>query len=124
MEAYAHDVLKLQGRALNIQQYGSDYLRGDIQMDRPGLLFFSIPYDAGWGATVDGRETETEKVNIGFTGIRLDAGHHAVELRYVPPWMKAGKIVSLLSAAVLLVIFLRLKPRRAFLNKCAQSRAF
>ena len=123
VSAYTHDVLKLQGRALDIQQYGSDYLRGDIRLDHPGLLFVSIPYDEGWGATVDGRETETEKVNIGFTGIRLDAGHHTVEFRYEPPWMQAGKIVSLLSAAVLIVIIFRLKPRRAVLTESAESRA-
>jgi uncharacterized membrane protein YfhO len=124
MGGYVADILKLQGRALAIQQYGNDYLRGDIQMDRPGLLFFSIPYDEGWGATVDGRETETEKVNIGFTGIRLDAGHHTLELRYVPPWMQAGKIVSLLSAFILFLICLLKKPRSFIFNEHAESKTF
>ena len=124
MGGYVEDVLKLQGRALAIQQYGSDYLRGDIRLDHPGLLFLSIPYDEGWWATVDGRETETEKVNIGFTGIRLDAGHHTVELRYVPPWMKAGKIVSLLSAVILFLICLLQKPRRLIFNEHVESKAF
>ena len=124
MGGYVEDILKLQGRALAIQQYGSDYLRGVIQMDRPGLLFLSIPYDEGWGATVDGRETETEKVNIGFTGIRLDAGHHTVELRYVPPWMLAGKMVSLLSAVILFLICLLQKSRRLIFNEHAESKTF
>ena len=39
-----------------------------ITLKEENLVFFSVPYDKGWTATVNGEPVEIEKVNVGFMG--------------------------------------------------------
>ena len=83
-----------------ITGHSQNRIDGRIRLARRKLLFFSIPYDKGWSATVDGRAARLRLVNIGFMGLPLDAGEHEVELRFTPPLRKPGAIVSLAGLAV------------------------
>jgi Bacterial membrane protein YfhO len=86
---------------LALETFTPNHLAGRITLDRPELLFFSIPYDGGWKASVDGRDAEIERVTFGFIGLHLAAGAHAVELAFHPPLLRAGLVVSLLFAGLL-----------------------
>ena len=63
------------------------------------LLVLSIPSDEGWTATVDGRPVETEKALDLLLALRLPAGEHTVNLRYTPPGLRTGLVLSALSLA-------------------------
>ena len=65
------------------------------------LLFFSVPYDKGFTAFVNGKETEIEKVNIGFMAVRIE-GHCKSEIEFVykTPGLELGISISILSFAV------------------------
>ena len=54
------------------------------------FIFFSIPYEEGWSAYIDGNSVELEKVNVGFMGLVVPAGDHEIELKYTTPGLKAG----------------------------------
>ncbi len=71
------------------------------------LLFFSIPYDKGWRATVDGVPARLHLVNIGFMGLTLSPGLHEIELRYVPPFFYSSALLSALGIVVFSVLALR-----------------
>ena len=45
-----------------------------VTRDRENLVFFSVPYDKGWTAYVNGREVEIEEVNAGFMAVKVGAG--------------------------------------------------
>ena len=62
-------------------------------------LYFSIPYEKGWRAAVDGEDAVIEPALSVLSAVRLDPGRHTVELRYTPPGFCAGLAISL--AAVL-----------------------
>ncbi len=69
------------------------------------LLFFSVPYDEGFKAYINGEETEIEKVNIGFMAIRVKAGSdNEIEFKYTTPYLKEGVIISI-AGGVLLIIY-------------------
>jgi uncharacterized membrane protein YfhO len=72
-------------------------LVGDLNLSIPKMVFFSIPFDKGWQATVDGRAVPLEKINIGFSGLMLDKGQHHLELTYVLPHFQKGLLLSLAS---------------------------
>ena len=59
------------------------------------LLFFSVPYDKGFKAYVNGEETEIEKVNIGFMAVKVN-GHKTsqIDFVYTTPLLKEGIIIS------------------------------
>lgn len=106
MVAFENDIKKLKQDTLVITKYNHNAIKGKINIDKKKLLFFSIPYDKGWTATVDGKEAKIELVDFGFQALILDRGEHSIELNYTVPYLKAGIIVSVLSLLVFLIVVL------------------
>jgi hypothetical protein len=96
------DVARLRGTTMQMTDHGQNLIRGIIKLDSPKILFFSIPYDKGWSATVDGRPSDLQVVDFGMTGLLLDGGQHQIELKFRPPLLTVGEIVSV----VALIIYL------------------
>ncbi len=64
-------------------------------------LIFTVPWEKNWHVTVDGAPAETEKA-LGFLmAVPLAPGEHTIELRYVPPGLRAGLTVSALAGVAL-----------------------
>ena len=81
--------------------------------DRERLVFFSVPYDKGWSATVNGQPARVEKVNIGFMAVRIPAGPVTIRFGYTTPGLIPGAVCSVASLALLglyLLIAARVKP--------------
>ena len=62
------------------------------------LVFFSVPYDKGWTATVDGEPAEIEKVNVGFMAVAVNPGTSIIRFYYQTPGLNAGIYITLCSA--------------------------
>ena len=69
-----------------------------ITLDRDNLVFFSIPYDKGFSATVDGQPQDVECVDYGFIALRVPAGEHEIRLDW-RPW--GGIAISAATAVAL-----------------------
>lgn len=82
----------------------------EIVVDAPrhGLIFCSESQLPGWTATVDGRPTRILAADYAFRAVEVPAGRHVVRLRYVPPGLWAG---SLLSIAGLLAVGIAIRRR-------------
>jgi len=80
-----------------IVSYSTD--RIDIRTSAEGdsMLFLSELHYPGWGAYVDGRETEIHRANFMFRSVPLRAGEHEVAFVYDCFPFKAGKYLSLMS---------------------------
>lgn len=96
--------------------------RGDgftakIDLSKENLVFFSVPWEEGWSATVDGQPVEIERVNVAFMAVDVPAGDHVIEFHYMTPGLKPGAVVTLASvlifAAYLVVMTRRDKKRKA-----------
>ena len=95
-----------------ISSHSHNHIQGRILLDSPRLLHFTIPYDAGWRAAVDGQPVPLERVNIGFTGLPLSAGEHRVELHYRQPYQLPSLALSVVGVSVFL-LFRKRQPRPA-----------
>lgn len=73
-----------------------DTIRGTIQVKEDGFFMFSIPYDRGFHAFVDGKEVTIKKVNEAFLGFKIKKGNHTIQLTYEAPYKKTGLYFSLL----------------------------
>lgn len=85
------------------------------------LLFFSVPYDEGFKAYINGEETEIEKVNIGFMAIKVDKNSvNEIEFKYTTPYLREGMYISI-GGLALMVLYIILtgffKSRRPFRSK-------
>ena len=83
-----------------------------VTRESDSLVFFSVPFDEGWSATVNGAPTAVEKVNSGFMAVKVGAGDSVIRFEYETPGLITGIKISLISAAVFLIyiiVFLILK---------------
>ena len=71
------------------------------ELERDNLVFFSVPYDEGFTATVDGEAAGIEKVDGGLMAVFVPAGMHRIVFTYYPKGLNACRRVSA-AAAVLL----------------------
>jgi len=71
-------------------------------LDRPGLVVLNDSWAPGWSVRVDGRPARPVRVNDVMRGVAVPAGSHAIEWRYRVPGLRAGVLVSLFAAALLL----------------------
>lgn len=67
------------------------------------LLFFSIPYSTGFCATVNGKQTDVERVSYGFTAVRVPGGKSEIVFTYHIPGFSAGVVISLCSLVAYVV---------------------
>lgn len=71
-------------------------------LDRPGLVVLNDSWAPGWSVRVDGRAAPVVRVNDVMRGVAVPAGAHAIAWRYRVPGLRAGALLSLLAAAILL----------------------
>ena len=84
----------------------------EIDLDKPQLVFFSVPYRKGWTAEVNGRKADIERVNEGFMAVRAEKGSNTIVFRYSTPYLREGIIISCVSAAVLALYVLIFRRKR------------
>ena len=84
-------------------------LKGTIDVAENGILYTSIPYDAGWTVRVDGQKVETKSLNGSLMYIELDAGTHEIEMSFIPQGFIPGLMISAGCLFILIVIGFRRK---------------
>lgn len=66
-----------------------------INLEGDKLVFFSVPYEDGWTATVNGAEAEIEKVSYGFMAVLCHDGENEIRFNYKTAGLTEGKIITL-----------------------------
>lgn len=95
---FAEGTKIMTDHALEITEWDSwGRIAGSVNVDTDGVLMTSIPFADGWSAYVDGEKVSIGSVLDTFITIPLQAGVHEVELRYMPPGLAVGGVISLLS---------------------------
>ena len=82
-----------------------------ITADKSRLVFFSVPWEGGWSAAVNGRKAEIVRVNVGFMAVRVPAGTSQIRFDYRTPGLALGAAAS--GGGVLLFAFYYFVTRRA-----------
>lgn len=81
--------------------------------DSDELVFFSVPYNAGWSATVNGKPAEIEKVNVGFMAVRVPANTECeIRFNYKTPGFTLGIGITGVCVAVFIVYMVFFKPKK------------
>lgn len=90
----------------------SSFVRDDrgfsavISLPKENFVFFSVPYEEGWSATVNGAPAEIVRAGVGFMAVLCPAGEDvAIRFDYTTPGLKAGALISV-TAVVLLAAYL------------------
>ncbi|MDD3870120.1 MAG: YfhO family protein [Candidatus Cloacimonetes bacterium] len=77
----------------------------DVGTDKDAFLVVSeIYYPAGWKAFIDGKETEIYPVNHILRGVKIPAGKHTLEMKFISETYRLSLILSL--SGILLTVIL------------------
>jgi hypothetical protein len=78
-----------------------------VTTDTTNWVFFSVPYEEGWSATVNGKPVTIHKANVGFMAVECPAGENmTVTFRYETPGLYIGARISAVALLLLLVYWL------------------
>lgn len=66
-----------------------------ISLPKESVVFYSVPADKGFTASIDGKETPIHACNLGLSAVYVPKGTHRVEFRFVPRGLREGALISL-----------------------------
>lgn len=130
---YFADCLTLQAASCSSFSHDNHGFTAEVSTISPKLVFFSVPFESGWTATVNGEPAEVEKVSVGFMAVEVPAGNSTIRFNYETPGLTFGILVSL-GALVLFLLYLFLVrrlgldrsfvPVRYFRYRCASFSSY
>ncbi len=91
-------------------EYSSKGFSADITLEQPKLVFFSVPYETGWSASVNGKDVQIEEVSNGFMAVRCEEGENHIVFSYELAGLRYGIILSLGGIVLLVIYMLCSKP--------------
>jgi len=95
-----------------------------INLSKKNYVFFSVPYEAGWSAKVDGADAKILQVNNGFMAVLADSGDHTITFTYKTPGLSVGILITLCSVLIFLLYLWWMRKRDAKLSlRLAQESA-
>lgn len=95
---------QLRAHSLQLKTFSNTLVKGTITIPNQNqVLMTTVPYAAGWHATVDGHPVKIKRGLKNFIAIPLKKGPHAITLKYWPPYFYWGLTISLISASLALV---------------------
>ena len=77
----------------------------EITLEKPSLVFFSVPYSEGWSAEVNGKSAEVENVDNGMMAVKCEAGQSSISFTYHNKYLSAGAFMTLGAALLLAAYF-------------------
>lgn len=85
-----------------------------INMKSQNLVFFSVPYENGWKAYVNGKEVDIEKVNVGFMAVLAPEGDCEIRFVYTTPGLLIGCVISAISVIIAAIYIIICQVLRTF----------
>ncbi len=102
-EDITYDCEQLKATAATSFKTDKNGFTAEVNREKESLVFFSIPYDKGWSATVNGKEAAIEKVNVGFMAVVVPEGDSVIRFNYETPELITGLGVTIGTALIMLI---------------------
>ena len=91
-------------------QYSAKGFSANITLEEPKLVFFSVPYETGWSATINGNPVTIEEVSNGFMAVCCEAGDNEIVFSYQLTGLWYGVILTLGGIVLFVIYMLCSKP--------------
>ena len=105
-EEMANDAAHLAETAADDFKITKTGFSAAVTRDDDSLVFFSVPFDKGWSATVNGKPVEVENVNVGFMAVPVGKGNSEIVFTYETAGLYNGIVITLASfgAAIIYLV--------------------
>ncbi len=88
--AYIKNCNDRRAQSCDSFEYSTNGFDATITLDSKKLVFFSVPYDEGWKAQVNGNDTEIIKVDFGLMAVPCEQGDNKIHFTYSMQYLKLG----------------------------------
>ncbi len=109
LEQRSFDDMKADVQSLTTTDNFTDTGNGfvaDITLDKTSMVMFSIPYDKGFKAFINGEITEIENVNGGLSGILVPSGQHEIIFEYETPYLSLSTLLCFIGIILYIIYFI------------------
>ncbi|MBR1796713.1 MAG: YfhO family protein [Clostridiales bacterium] len=106
MEAFESQFDGIDTTAVNMTEADDGYVAFTADVRSGEMILTSIPYEDGWTVTVDGKEGKIIPYEGALISIDAEPGTHDVVLRFTPPGLKYGAILSVVGIVGLVAVSL------------------
>ncbi len=87
---YKESVLQRRENTCDNFEYDSKGFKASITLDKANVVFFSVPMDKGWSATVNGKAVDVNTATYGFMAVECQPGENIIEFSYSTPGQTLG----------------------------------
>lgn len=95
----------------------TDGFSAKISLEKDKMVFFSVPYDEGFSATVNGKSIDIEKVDGGLMAIRCNEGDNDIRFDFELKGLTEGLIISFIGIVLftgyMITVILKNKTRKS-----------
>ena len=113
-DSYTQDCADRRARSCSVFQMNNAGFHAEITLDKTNLVFFSVPYDDGFTAYVNGEKTDILQVDEGLMAVLCPAGTSSIDFVYQAAGLSASRVVTAVAIPVWVVYvacFVRRKRR-------------
>ena len=96
LKEFSKVIEELKNNSLNIDEIKDGYLKGYINVNENQQLFLSIPNDAGWKISCNGKSVKIDSSKT-FITFEIEKGENTIEMVYCPSGLYAGIILAVIS---------------------------
>ena len=113
-DSYTQDCADRRAHSCSVFQMNNAGFHAEITLDKTNLVFFSVPYDDGFTAYVNGEKADILRVDEGLMAVLCPAGASSIDFVYQAAWLSASRVVTAVAIPVWVVYvayFVRRKRR-------------
>ena len=94
-ESYVQDCRERRATATSVFQMNNSGFHAEITLEKENLVFFSVPYDDGFTAYVNGQEADIVEVDEGLMAVLCPAGKNSIDFVYQPDGIRLSRALTL-----------------------------
>ena len=94
-ESYVQDCRERRATAASVFQMNNSGFHAEITLEKENLVFFSVPYDDGFTAYVNGQEADIVEVDEGLMAVLCPAGKNSIDFVYQPDGIRLSRALTL-----------------------------
>ena len=113
-DSYTQDCADRRAHSCSVFQMNNAGFHAEITLEKSNLVFFSVPYDDGFTAYVNGEKTDILRVDEGLMAVLCPAGASSIDFVYQAAGLSASRVVTAVAIPVWVVYvayFVRRKRR-------------
>ena len=112
--SYTQDCADRRAHSCSVFQMNNAGFHAEITLEKANLVFFSVPYDDGFTAYVNGEKADILRVDEGLMAVLCPAGASSIDFVYQAAGLSASRVVTAVAIPVWVVYvayFVRRKRR-------------